>query len=442
MNASVYIDVLDKIFRMKNDYMSEPGDVNDQTDGRMIIDQDEEQSETSTFMFDASANSTSIIGSCFNNDDGEDEGDKQDDDGMVEEQEGDGQNNDGLDEDQEGDGQDDDEVSENREDDCENNGDDGNCDNDGDADDNVIGISKDGFVGNDVQSALPNVKEISAAIALFRHRHHLTKSCINDLCDMLRLFGVKNVPADFRSIEGNLTQGQSNIFQSKKHFVCLNCGYKGTDFSKCQNENCESKTGFVSNPTTLCTFRLLPQITSILERHNVMLETNAHMNSNIIDVQDGQARRHIVMEERTHDPNKKIVTFLLNSDGIVIKKFTRSIWITCMVINELPRKIRFNTSNVVICCISMGDNKPKKNQFQSLIRDWIQELKQLEFGFFISPPNLNGNLVKVYGYLIAASLDKPAQALLMNINDPTGFYSCVHCTIKGELLYLSSPMRK
>ncbi|CAM4802450.1 unnamed protein product [Rotaria magnacalcarata] len=38
----------------------------------------------------------------------------------------------------------------------------------------------------------------------------------------------------------------------------------------------------------------------------------------------------------------------------------------------------------------------------------------------------------MYAYLIAAALDKPAQALLMNINDPVGFHSCVRCTIKDS----------
>ncbi|CAF1108513.1 unnamed protein product [Rotaria magnacalcarata] len=38
----------------------------------------------------------------------------------------------------------------------------------------------------------------------------------------------------------------------------------------------------------------------------------------------------------------------------------------------------------------------------------------------------------MYAYLIAAALDKPAQALLMNINDPVGFHSCVRCTIKEQ----------
>ena len=262
MNASVYIDVLDKIFRMTNDYMNEPGDVNDQTDDRMITDQDEEQSEINTFTFGASAHSASIIGACFNDDDDEDERDEKDDD----------------------------EVGEDRENDGENNDDDGNCDNDSDAEDNDdVRISEDGFVDNDVQSTLLSVKEISAAIVLFRHRHHLTKFCINDLCDLLRFFSVENVSADFRCIQGNLTQRQGNIVQFKTHFVCPNCSHKGTDSSKCQNNDCKLKTGFISNPTTLCTFRRLPQITSVLERHSVMLETNERINWKINDVQEGQA---------------------------------------------------------------------------------------------------------------------------------------------------------
>ncbi|CAF3393914.1 unnamed protein product [Rotaria socialis] len=79
----------------------------------------------------------------------------------------------------------------------------------------------------------------------------------------------------------------------------------------------------------------------------------------------------------------------------------------------------------------MGGSKPKKNQFQSFIEDWVIELQHLELGFHVVPPNLNGHFVQVHAYLIAASLDKPAQALLLNLNDPTGFYSCVRCTIQG-----------
>jgi hypothetical protein len=106
-----------------------------------------------------------------------------------------------------------------------------------------------------------------------------------------------------------------------------------------------------------------------------------------------------------------------------------------MVINELPRTIRFNMNNIIICSISIGSTKPKKHQFQNFIVEWVHELRQLELGFYISFPNLNNDFVKVHVYLIAAAVDKPAQALLMNINDPIGFYSCGRCTIRGKVWY-------
>ena len=81
----------------------------------------------------------------------------------------------------------------------------------------------------------------------------------------------------------------------------------------------------------------------------------------------------------------------------------------------------------------MGGSKPKRYQFQDFIKDWVIELQHLEQGFYITPPNLNGNYIRVHAYLIAAAFDKPAQALLLNLNDPTGFYSCARCTIKGKL---------
>ncbi|CAF3312504.1 unnamed protein product [Rotaria socialis] len=206
---------------------------------------------------------------------------------------------------------------------------------------------------DNAQSFLPDARQISIALALFRHRHSLSKSCINDLCELLRYLGA-----------------------------------------------------ILPEPDNDC--------------------------SRIRDVQEGEVRRNIAVQELIRDPRKKIVTLLLNSDGIVLKKLSRSIWVTCMIINELPRAVRFNINNIIICSISMGCSKPKKREFQSFIADWVYELRQLELGFHVSPLNSNKNFVKMYAYLIAATLDKPAQALLMNINDPVGFHSCVRCTIRGK----------
>ena len=302
--------------------------------------------------------------------------------------------------------------------------------NDDDGDENLNNVVQDFNCDKD-ESVPYDMKQISIILALFRHRHNLSKSCINDLCELLRCFGVKNVPSDFRSVERNIFQNQEKTLQSKIYTVCSTCGNKGTTESKCENTECQSKNGFKSTPTTLCIFKLLPQITSILERYAILPEADNDC-SKTTDVQNSQVVRNIVAQEKLRDPEKQVITFLLNSDGVVLKKISRSIWIICMVINELPRAIRFNINNVIVCSISIGGSKPKNSEFQTLIFDWVHELHQLELGFYVSLPNLNHQFVKVHVYLIAAALDKPAQSLLMNINYPTGFYSYAQCTIRGK----------
>ncbi|CAF3091699.1 unnamed protein product [Rotaria socialis] len=316
-------------------------------------------------------------------------------------------------------------------DDDDDNNNNNNDDDDNDNEEINSFQTSDDAANNEVQSGLPNSREISIALSLFRRRHNLSKSCVNDLCELLRYLGVKNVPTDFRTIQRNILKNQENILQGKKYSVCSKCGNKGNIKSKCENTKCTSSVNHQSISTELCTFKLLPQITSILERHVVLPQPDNDC-SRISDVQEGAVWRNIFSQQLVADPKRQIVTFLLNSDGIVLKKSSRSIWVSCMIINELPRAIRFNINNVIICSISIGSNKPKKTEFQSHISDWVRELRQLELGFYVSPPNSNRIFLKTHTYLIAATLDKPAQALLMNMNDPVGFYSCVRCTIKGK----------
>lgn len=254
---------------------------------------------------------------------------------------------------------------------------------------------------------------------------------MNDLCLLLRTFGLKNIPLDFRAIQRNINENRDPVLQGNQCFICPMCGRKGTDKSKCQNSNCGSSEIFRSTPTTLWTFKLLPQITSILERTSILPEAG-NVVSEISDVQNGPFHREVVMKERLIESNRQIITFLLNSDGVVLKNSNRSIWVTCMAINELPRRVRFNMNNIIICTVSTGSSKPNKKHFQSFMEDWVLELRQLENGFFITPPHLINQMVKVHAYMIAAVLDKPAQALVMNLTDPTGYYSCARCTIRGN----------
>jgi len=280
-------------------------------------------------------------------------------------------------------------------------------------------------------SSSPSVVDIAVMLSFFRHRHKITKSCLTDLCKLLRQLGITNAPVDCRAIERILAKDEEPCITGNMFIMCSKCHTKGTNRDKCENNMCTDHQQFSITPTSLITFKLLPQITDILERQSVdSLISSPDRQST--DITNRSAYKSLLMAERTIEANRQIITLLLNSDGVLVKHVNRSIWITCMAINELPRRVRFRQENIIICSVSLGDQKPKKEAFQFMISDWIDELVQLQNGFYVSPPHLPEQMLKVHVYLLASAMDKPALALISNINDPTGFYSCSHCTIRGS----------
>lgn len=221
-------------------------------------------------------------------------------------------------------------------------------------------------------SSSPNEMEISVVLALFRHRQNLSKSCTNDLCDMLRSLGVKHVPADFRSIEKKSTDSTIDPYRTKTVLFWPSCGMKNTNALSCEKAQCEAHARFKMTPGTVCTFKILPQLVCILERHAVINEVEGD-HSLMHDLHHGELYRQLIHQHRQYHPEVRLITFLLNSGGVLVKRFNRSIWITCMVINELPRSVRFNIENIIICSISMGGTKPKKNQSQRLLKIGLRD---------------------------------------------------------------------
>ncbi|CAF2125346.1 unnamed protein product [Rotaria magnacalcarata] len=130
--------------------------------------------------------------------------------------------------------------------------------------------------------------------------------------------------------------------------------------SKCIANGCRSASSYVRTPTSIFIFPILPQIISILERENLVSLT--YESDQCSDVMNSQRHHEIVMKEKQIHPGRNIVTLTLNSDGVLIKRLSRSLWITCACINELPRRNRFDINNMLICSISTGDEKPKKKR--------------------------------------------------------------------------------
>ncbi|CAF4408063.1 unnamed protein product, partial [Rotaria magnacalcarata] len=90
----------------------------------------------------------------------------------------------------------------------------------------------------------------------------------------------------------------------------------------------------------------------------------------------------------------------------------------------------------LICSISTGDEKPKKSEYSTILIDIVNELKLLEnIGFDVvltsDRKNNKHHYTRVHAFTISAVCDKPAQSLVMNIKDPTGYFSCGWCCIQG-----------
>jgi hypothetical protein len=258
----------------------------------------------------------------------------------------------------------------------------------------------------------------------------LTKSCITHICQLLHLLQVSNAPLNFDSIESQvLCAYQSTTFPTQS-IICPSCHQQSGNIKRCTNtDECLSQYSFINSPTINYTFAVESQVRSILEKNLVVFPK---LNDDFIsDITDGQIYKDLIRKE-----TKPFVSLLMNSDGGLVKTISKSIWLTTFVINERPRAIRFLPENIILGMISTGSTKPKKDQMSSIMQDLVNELHHLENGISIlfpsNEPNNLEQVVKVF--LLACVCDKPATSLLLNHTECTGFYGCIYCTIKGNVV--------
>jgi hypothetical protein len=271
-------------------------------------------------------------------------------------------------------------------------------------------------------------KEIAVLLIELRIRHSLTKACVTQVCQLLQLLKVPNAPPSFDSIESQvLCAYQSSTFPTQS-IICPSCHQRSSSAKRCTNSHdCASKHSFICSPTVNYTFALEPQLRVILERNQIVFPKFNH--GPISDITDGQFYKKLLRKE-----SNSFVTLLMNSDGGLIKTISTSIWCTTLVINELPRGIRFLPENTVIGMISTGSMKPKKDAMSSIMRDLVNELRRLEDGisvlFSSDDPNNLEQLVRLF--LIGCVCNKPPTSLVPNHAECTGFFGCIYCTIKGN----------
>ncbi|CAF4782974.1 unnamed protein product [Rotaria sp. Silwood1] len=190
-------------------------------------------------------------------------------------------------------------------------------------------------------------------------------------------------------------------------------------------------------PTTNLTFQIEPQICSILARHPNLLTSSTDLNR-VSDIVDSSSYRHIAEQE-----SSPFITLLMNSDGVLLKKISYSIWITCFAINELPASVRFDPENIIVAMVSHSSAKAKlkRKEMQILLNKLVDQLIILEReGVTITENNIHDNSVESISelkeksykvFLYGGVCDKPATAMLTNMVECTGYYGCNLCTTEG-----------
>ena len=123
-----------------------------------------------------------------------------------------------------------------------------------------------------------------------------------------------------------------------------------------------------------------------------------------------------------------ILTFLMNSDGIsVCNKSNLTLWPVFLIINEIPKHVRFCFDNIIIAGLSVGNSKPNFNIF---LKPIVHELQKLERGINLSLKDSYSDLFKCF--VLYGVFDKPARASLLNITNSNGAYGCLKCLQTGK----------
>ncbi|CAF4053365.1 unnamed protein product [Rotaria sp. Silwood2] len=293
----------------------------------------------------------------------------------------------------------------------------------------------DEFVSSKL-NATPKEKEIAAALILLKGRHKLSNTCIKHICYLLRSLKVPNVPKSYSRILRIFHHETQSKDKSIMINICNECNQTCKNAIKCDNIVCSQHKCFENAPLQFLYMPILPQIRNILactQHLNFKRQDQSiYSTNNMKDVTDAAAYDRILSQQS----RTKFISLLMNIDGVRIAKSSNtSIWIVSFVINELKRNERFKMKNVITAGVSYGKNKPSRDQMYIMLTPIVQELQQLEYRRYFNLKALNNKLELLRIFLLAACLDKPAQAIVQNLGEPIGAYGCGRCELAGETVY-------
>ena len=122
--------------------------------------------------------------------------------------------------------------------------------------------------------------------------------------------------------------------------------------------------------------------------------------------------------EEIHDTTDNTFTFTLNTDDLqVFNNNPKDCWPFFVAVNELPVKTKYSLSNIILARIWVGTTKINNSV---ILNDLMKEIGLLEEGV-----EINGEMFEFF--CIYGSFDKPARALILNVQNLNGTFGCPFC---------------
>ncbi|CAM4767431.1 unnamed protein product [Rotaria magnacalcarata] len=276
--------------------------------------------------------------------------------------------------------------------------------------------------------------DLAAALVSLKTRHSLSAVCINDLCSLLCLLNVHDAPRSWFHVKKALNKSFGSTLDRTIWFICPSCKKASDNAFSCSSVRCDwCFAPPASLPTYFYTFNIHEQLNSILA-----ITTDVHLsqcsngtsplNFQMRDIIDGDQYQKLL-----HEQSDDILTLTMSTDGIQpFNCSEKSIWPVTFVTNEVKRKKRFCFQNLILGGVWPGPVKPKRFDMSAFLETIIVQLKELEKGYHFKC-RLSAEYVTRFFevFLICACMDKPAQALVQNLPEPTAKFGCGRCEIHG-----------
>ncbi len=115
----------------------------------------------------------------------------------------------------------------------------------------------------------------------------------------------------------------------------------------------------------------------------------------------------------------------LNLDGFqAFRKTHYSVTAIYMVVNNLPRNIRYLPENIILVAIIPGPHEPDVDHFHYVMEPLVDELKKLYEGVRMQ---INGTQRFVFAVLLLVSCDAPALRKMLGFAGHTSGHGCTKC---------------